>query len=51
MSRSDASDKLDNMREMGITDTQIVDYLIRSYTSGDEAVQFMISCEEEFEIE
>lgn len=51
MSRSDAFDKLERLREAGVSDTAIVDYLINCYTSGDEAVQFMESCEEEFDLE
>lgn len=46
--RSIAMDKLDRLRECAVSDDAIVDYLIKNYLSGDDAHEFMVSCEEEF---
>lgn len=49
--RNEAISKLERMREYGISDTAILDYIIVNYLSGQDACDTMASCEEEFGIE
>lgn len=48
MSRNDALKILDKLRDAGIPDSSIVDYIIGNHLSGSAALDVMVGAHEEF---